>query len=84
MKLQYNTVEYNIKELNEKIGLLSKACNKPAGYKYRQIMEQINDILFRLRESIKRGHWSSKELTILNGPSTINPSVFYIAFYKKN
>lgn len=81
MKLQYNTVEYNIQQINEQLHLIKST--KSNSNKSRQVLEQINESIYRLRESIKRGDWYSQDLIIVNGPGRIKSTVFYIPCNKK-
>lgn len=82
MKLQFNTVEYNIKKLNEQLKYYNEAYNIKDLLLSEIIMGQINRITYELTESIKRGQWYSYNLILLNGVPYKNPSSFYVEFSK--
>lgn len=80
MKLQYNTVEYNVKKLNEQLKYYNEANYLKDLLLSEIIMGQINRTTYELTESIKRGQWYSKSLILLNGIPYKSPVNFYIEF----
>jgi t-SNARE complex subunit (syntaxin) len=82
MKLRYNTVEYNIKQLKEEFKEYAKACNRNDMARIKQCAQRIDELAMELRGSIKNGSWHSQELQAFNGPSYSSPDVFFIPFNK--
>lgn len=83
MKLQFNTVESNLKNLKEELIIYDEACTRNDSILLSQSTKRINEITLALRRSIRNGDWYSDELVMLNGASHQNPVTFYIVFNKE-